>query len=621
MKGSTRTLYNPEPRHVASDPEIPLESGHPPTRSRALKRFIAVVVVTSALLYYAASNVVLRRCLPQSCHSDPAKTSSPGHSNPAYLIEASHGAVASENVVCSNIGVDILKDGGNAVDAVIGTVFCIGVVNMFSSGIGGGGFMTIRVPPSTKNGSSEVWNIDFRETAPALANTTMYVGDPAKAMFGGLSVAIPGEVKGLEEAHKRWGKLEWSRLVQPSVELAAGWKVGVELGRRINLDMFRPVMLGKDDWRSIFAPNGVIITEGEIIHRTNYSKTLAAIAAGGSNALYHGEIAEAIVRKVQFEGGVLSLEDLANYKVKVRKALQGTYRGRKVYTTHAPTSGPVLLHMLNLLEAYDLPAEGRTGLNVHRYVEAMKFGFAARTRICDPAFNNDPQRIEQIPRKSFSARISKNLTDDRTHSPDYYQPIFDVPEDHGTSHTSVVDKDGMAVALTTTVNLVFGSLVMDPVTGIIMNDEMDDFSTPGTPNAFGLWPSPFNYPEPGKRPLSSTVPTIIEHTDGSFYLAIGGSGGSKIFPAVFQVILNLDWGYDASQAIEYGRLHDQLFPSHVEADDIYPGELLADLERRGHNITILNVNRVSAVVQAVMKKDGKIFAASDSRKNGIAAGY
>ena len=138
------------------------------------------------------------------------------------------------------------------------------------------------------------------------------------------------------------------------------------------LDMFRPVMLGKDDWRSIFAPNGVILTEEEIIHRTNYSKTLAAIAAGGSNALYHGEIAEAIVRKVQSEGGVLSLEDLANYKVKVRKALQGTYRGRKVYTTHAPTSGPVLLHMLNLLEAYDLPAEGRTGLNVHRYVEAMK---------------------------------------------------------------------------------------------------------------------------------------------------------------------------------------------------------------------------------------------------------
>ncbi|ETW81007.1 hypothetical protein HETIRDRAFT_155010 [Heterobasidion irregulare TC 32-1] len=538
-------------------------------------------------------------------------------SNPAYLIEASHGAVASENVVCSNIGVDILKDGGNAVDAIIGAVFCIGVVNMFSSGIGGGGFMTIRVPPSAKNGSSEVWNIDFRETAPALANTTMYVGNPAKAMFGGLSVAVPGEVKGLEEAHKRWGKLEWSRLVQPSVELAAGWKVGVELGRRMNLDMFRPVMLGKDDWRSIFAPNGVILTEGEIIHRANYSKTLAAIAADGSNALYHGEIAEAIVRKVQSEGGVLSLEDMANYKVTVRKALQGTYRGRKVYTTHAPTSGPVLLHMLNLLETYDIPTEGRTGLNVHRYVEAMK----CETRICDPAFNNDPQRIEQIPRKSFSALISKNLTDDRTHSPDYYQPIFDAPEDHGTSHTSVVDKDGMAVALTTTVNLVFGSLVMDPVTGIIMNDEMDDFSTPGTPNAFGLWPSPFNYPEPGKRPLSSTVPTIIEHTDGSFYLAIGGSGGSKIFPAVFQVILNLDWGYDASQAIEYGRLHDQLFPSYVEADDIYPGELLADLERRGHNITILNVNRVSAVVQAVMKKDGKIFAASDSRKNGIAAGY
>ncbi|KAI0311986.1 gamma-glutamyltranspeptidase [Amylostereum chailletii] len=555
---------------------------------------------------------------PRSTHHEVTIAPHP-HRNPAYLVKADHGAVASENSVCSSIGVDVLKDGGNAVDAMISTALCIGVVNMFSSGIGGGGFMTVRIPPSTPNGASEVWTIDFRETAPALSNETMYIKDPTQSLFGGLSVGVPGEVKGLEEAHRRWGRLDWKRLVRPNVELAAGWTVGRELGRRIN--SFRPLMLGNKDWSDIFAPEGTILKEGDTIKRTNLSRTLAAIAEGGSEAFYRGEIAQAISDKVRAEGGILTLEDMANYEVKVEKALQGTYKGRKVYVPPAPTSGPVLLHMLNIMEAYDLVGEGQTPLNAHRVVEAIKFGFAARTRICDPDFNDQPERIDEIPRKSFSAHIVKNLTDDRTHPPAYYQPIFDVPEDHGTSHSSVIDKDGMAASITTTVNLVFGSQVLDPITGIIMNDEMADFSTPGTPNPFGLWPSPFNYPEPGKRPLSSTVPTIVEESDGSLLLAIGGSGGSRIFPSVFQVLLNLDWGYDISAAIEFGRLHDQLYPSYVDADDIYPSDLLDGLRKRGHNLTLSDVNRVAAVINGVLVKNGTLYAASDSRKNGVAAGY
>jgi len=179
----------------------------------------------------------------------------------------------------------------------------------------------------------------------------------------------------------------------------------------------------------------------------------------------------------------------------------------------------------------------------------------------------------------------------------------------------------MAVSITSTVNTVFGSTVIDPVTGVILNNEMDDFSVPGTPNGFGLWPSPYNYPEPGKRPLSSTVPAIIENPDGSFYAAIGGSGGSRIFGSVLQVLLNLDWGLDASKAVEFGRLHDQLYPLTVDADDVYPSEILDILRDLGHNITVSDINRVAAVVQLVFQKDGIIYAASDSRKNGIAAGY
>ncbi|KAG6917829.1 hypothetical protein DXG01_000889 [Tephrocybe rancida] len=437
-----------------------------------------------------------------------------GYRNPAYLVQATHGAVAAENKRCSDIGVQIMQEGGNAVDAAIGATFCTGVVNMFSSGIGGGGLMTVRIPPSSSGGPSEVFTIDFREVAPALANASMYHDSPNLSRYGGLAVAVPGEVLGLEEAHRRWAKLSWQRLIQPSINLAEGWQVDRELGRRIP-----------------------------------------------------GPIGDALVRKVRATGGILSHADLENYSVIVRPALEGTYRGKKIYTTHAPTSGPV--------------------------------------------------RMDEIPTKKFAESILSNITDDRTHAPDYYNPEYDVRTDHGTSHTSVVDKDGMAVSLTTTVNLVFGSQVLDPETGILLNDEMDDFSTPGISNGFGLWPSP----SPGKRPLSSTTPSILEDEDGSFFLALGGSGGSRIFGAVFQVLFNLELGLDLSAAIEFGRLHDQLYPLVVDVNNVYPQDIIDGLRRIGHNVTVLDVNRVAAVIQAVAKVDGKIFAASDSRKNGIAAGY
>jgi gamma-glutamyltranspeptidase/glutathione hydrolase/leukotriene-C4 hydrolase len=230
--------------------------------------------------------------------------------------------------------------------------------------------------------------------------------------------------------------------------------------------------------------------------------------------------------------------------------------------------------------------------------------------------------IEQMPTKELADLIFLNITDDKTHLPAYYNPEYSIQTSQGTSHSSIVDKNGMAVAVTSSVNIPFGSMVMDPVTGVIFDDTMNDFATPGVPDAWGIYASPSNYPEPHKRPLSSMVPTIIEHTDGSLYLVAGGSGGSRIFGSVFQTILNLDWGLDASQAVEFGRLHDQLYPLRLDIDDVYPSYLVEDLAKRGHNITISDVNRIAAVVNIVTRQpDGKIFAASDSRKNGIAAGY
>ncbi|KAF8629660.1 hypothetical protein AX17_005599 [Amanita inopinata Kibby_2008] len=535
--------------------------------------------------------------------------------NRAYLVKARHGAVASENKRCSVMGVDVLKNGGNAVDAAISTALCIGVVNMFSSGIGGGGFMTVRLPPHTGS-KSEAWTVDFREVAPQMANSTMFVADPQSAVLGGLAIGIPGELRGFEEAHRRWGRLPWKRLVEPSIRLAEGWEVDRELGKRIPL--FVDLMLNNSDWSAIFAPNGILLKEGQIIKRTNLSQTLATIAEEGADAFYKGPIANSIIRKVQSAGGIISHSDLERYNVKVEQALEGTYNGQRIMTTHAPTSGPVLLHMLNLLENFNFTVHD--GLNTHRMVEAMKFGFAARTKICDPKFDMS-DNISKIAAKEYAAKVVVNMTDDTTHTPDYYKPEYDIIHDHGTSHTSVLDCDGMAVSLTSTINLVFGSHVLDPGTGIILNNEMDDFSIPGTPNAFGLWPSPYNYPEPGKRPLSSTAPTVVESKDGSLHLVIGGSGGSRIFGSIFQVMLNLDWGLDVSNAIEYGRLHDQLYPQILEADNIYPMDLLNDLRVKGHNVTVVDVDRIAAVIQAIVQQNGTIYAASDSRKNGVAAGY
>ncbi|KAG5638640.1 hypothetical protein H0H81_011359 [Sphagnurus paluster] len=583
-----------------------------PKRSTGLSRWPTSLFAVSCICSY-----LLVSCVWSHLEIDKHSWAREAYVNPAHLIKAKHGAVAAENKRCSVIGVQILKEGGNAIDAAVAATFCTGVVNMFSSGIGGGGVMTVRLPPSSPTHASEVYTIDFRETAPALANSTMFHNAPQKSRYGGLAVAVPGEVLGLEEAHNRWGRLPWEVLVEPSIQLARGWAVDRELGRRI--PWFADLMLNNPDWSAIFAPKGYLLREGEVIRRTNLSRTLELIAKEGSKALYKGPIGDAIVRKVRASGGILSKSDLENYSVKVRPALQGTYRGKKIYTTHAPTSGPVVLQMFNVLENFEI--RERNVLNIHRLVETLKFGFASRTKICDPDFNNNTERIAQISTKDFADSILKNITDDRTHPPEYYNPEFDVKTDHGTSHTSVVDKNGMAVAITSTVNLVFGSQVLDPETGILLNDEMDDFSTPGIPNGF------VNYPEAGKRPLSSTSPTIIENDDGSFALAIGGSGGSRIFGSVIQTIINMELGLDVSAAIEHGRVHDQLYPLVLDVDSTYPREIIEGLKELGHNVTgelalaqlcfetahgcavrvVADINRVAAVIQAVAKVDGTIY--------------
>ncbi|GAA6015516.1 hypothetical protein JCM11491_004379 [Sporobolomyces phaffii] len=587
-----------------------------------------------------------------------------GLRNPNYLVNGWNGAVASEEARCSQIGVDVLRDNGTAVDSAIATALCIGVVNSFSSGIGGGGFMVIR-PPTSKlplaassspyadlsETCSRPLSIDFRETAPTGATADMFTAearpddaewDGARASkIGGLAVGVPGEIRGFEAAYKACGGgVSWERIFRPSVDLAREFKVGKELARRLNArwsgtnegPTISEWMRDEEEWAAMFMKDGEFAKEGDSVRREAYANTLETIAKEGADVFYKkgSKIADSMIKSIKRAGGILTARDLEDYRPIVLPALEAEYRGRKYYTGHYPSGGPIIQLLLNTLDGYKNYAEdGRTGLGQHRFLEALKFAFAARTQVGDPAYINNAARLAEIPTLDYAKRVRANITDDRTHTLDYYHPEFDVKDTHGTTHLSVIDRHGGAVSLTTTVNLLFGSRVMDKETGVILNDEMDDFATPGIPDAFGLRPSPYNYPAAGKRPLSSTAPLIMDHPFSispldphGVYLALGGSGGSRIFGSVAQVLLNLDWGYDVANAIEQPRVHHQLLPDYVTVESGYRPDLLDELHSRGHNLTLFDVNVGISEVQAVVKdRDGKFWASSDSRKNGVPAAF
>ncbi|CAG8601174.1 480_t:CDS:10, partial [Dentiscutata heterogama] len=464
------------------------------------------------------------------------------------------------------------------VDAAIATQLCVGTINAFSAGIGGGGLMMIRLP----NGTAEF--IDCREVAPQSARADMYKKNHTWSKIGGLAVGVPGELRGMKLAHEKYGKLPWKRLFEPSIKLSRdGFPVPPELA--IRLKSYRSVILNTPSYHDIYAPHGKLLTEGNIVHRLNFSKSLEAIA-NNINEFY--------------EGGNMTFEDFVNYRPIVREPIVGHYHGRKVITPPEPTSGPALIFMLNLLEGYNMSINGLDGINLQRIVETIKFGFARRTELADPAFfenqkeHND--RVKEIISKKFAELVRHNVSETHTYNPNHYDPIFDFTEDHGTTHISAIDVNNMAVSFTSTVNQIWGARVLDRNTGIILNNEMNDFAVPGEPNVFGLWPSPYNFVAPGKRPLSSTVPTIVENEDGEVELIVGGSGGTRILTGVLQ--LEMESGFDY--------------------------ELVNDLLNIGHVVQLHNVydRRFACAVQIVRKfKNGTIHAASDYRKVGFAAGY
>lgn len=565
---------------------------------------VSLIVILSLIV--GALTFLFIEILPSDHHSYPG-------------VFADHGAVSSEVGICSDMGLAILKQGGNAVDASVTTCLCVGLVNSFSSGIGGGGVLLFH---SNQKNVNLVY--DFRETAPNASYVDMFGGDARLAQIGGMSVAVPAELRGLEIAHQQHGVLPWSALLDPVIALAEkGFRISEILAEKIKKEWDDM----DDGMRMLFGKNGKPLGKGALLKRPQLAKTLRAVSGkAGTRPFYTGDVAAALVHDVQEAGGILTMQDMQfqyDAGTRVYEPMSTFFFGHEVFSPPPPFGGSVLLMILNLLEGYDMEKLGISAQAAHWLAETMKFAYGDRMGLGDPDFVAEVRDIYNVKMldKRHAAILRQRLSPDRTFDVEHYQDLFNVSapaSNHGTTHISIIDKDRNAVGLTSTVNLYFGSKVRSKSTGVILNDEMDDFSSPGITNAFNLPPSPPNYIAPRKKPLSSMSPTIMLK-NGEVALVVGASGGSIIPTATLQTLLNvLVYEMDMYSAIVQPRVHCQLIPEVVLVEDGMSSRIVDGLKERGHRV---EKSKHLAIVQGVRVVDGRLDAASDPRKDGRASGY
>lgn len=551
------------------------------------------------------------------------------------IIEAEHGVVAADDERCSDIGIDMLREGGHAVDAAVATSLCLGLVSPTSSGLGGGAFMLLR----SSNGQAQAFNM--RETAPQAASEDMYAKNPAAKKIGPLSMGVPGELAGLHLAWQQHGKLPWKKLVQPVIKLAAeGFVISPYLAS--NIKSLKNAIMADKGLRGVFTVNGKLLNVGDTCYNKKLAETLQAISDFGPSVFYNGTIGKKLVEDVQAVGGILSFEDLQNYRVEVTDPISAEVMGYTILGMPPPSSGAAgLISVLNILGSYGTPDAAKGTLGLHRTIEAFKHMFAVRMNLGDPKFVNITDSLSDMLSPEFAVKLKNKIYDNVTFPSEYYGYKWNQLRDHGTSHFCIVDSERNAVSMTTTVNYPFGALMLSPSTGIVLNNEMDDFSTPTEISPDMLPPAPANFIRPNKRPLSSMSPTIVLK-GGQLAGVLGGSGGLKIIPAVVQVFLNhFINGMDPLVAVTAPRVYHRLIPNIVTYENwtVLDGEHIElsresklGLSQRGHwleahssgaisQLVVQNLNNPIKVESDNQVFYGKLTAVSDPRKDGIPAGF
>jgi gamma-glutamyltranspeptidase/glutathione hydrolase len=531
---------------------------------------------------------------------------------PAPSARAAHAMVVSESVEGAEAGLSILKRGGNAVDAACAAEMASCLTNAASCGVGGGGFMLIYIAKTSK-----FYALDYRERAPLKATATMYMrgghADEELARTGPLSIGVPGDIAGLSAALKRFGTMKFQQVAAPTIKLARdGWRLSPHLAGEIAWASSK--VKGSPALAStFFTADATAPPAGTLMFNKKLAETLESLGNDPEQKFYHGKIAGQLAKFVEARGGILSEDDFKEYSPVWRKPIHRAYRGYEVYAMPPPSSGGVVLEILGMLEPGHLGGLGADSPPyLARLIEVMRQGFIDRQQYADPAFVAvpidkllSPQHINEVRDRALH------------HSPT--PPKTAVAHDHGTLALLTADSQGNVVALTTTINTIFGSGMMDPETGIILNDEMDDFAVaPGVPNVYRLQGAKINEVAPGKRPLSSMSPTIVIKK-GAAAFAAAGSGGPTIVSGVLQILVNMiDFHLGPAQAVDLPRIHDQAAPDVVLVEQKMPETTRKALSEMGYKLKV--IPHLGAVC-AMKIEAGNLRGAADPRKGGLATGY
>ncbi len=541
-----------------------------------------------------------------------------GHAQP---VVAEHGMVVAQEATAARIGDDILQKGGNAIDAAVAVGFALAVTYPRAGNIGGGGFMVIH------RANGEDTTIDYRETAPAAINAKSFLddngnADPQKSRDSALAVGVPGTVAGLALAERKYGsgKFTLAELIAPAIALARG---GITVADDIAdwLPKDEPRLVRWPSTAKIFLKSdGSAPAEGDRLMQPELADTLEAIARHGPRAFYEGATAEKIAAGVQAAGGVMTADDLKNYRAVERAPIRGSYRGYDIVSMPPPSSGGIaLVEMLNILEGYDLAHDERAQ-QLFLMIEAMKRAYADRAW-----FLGDPDVVQvpvaRLTSKSYAEKWRATIDPARaTAAADIHPGIEPQPEGRNTTHFSVVDRFGNAVSNTYTLNFSFGVGLVAAGTGVLLNNELDDFAAKAdAPNAYGLLGDKANAPGPGKRPLSSMTPTIVLK-DGKPFLITGSPGGSYIITVVLQVVTDvIDRGMGIADAVSAPRVHNQWMPDRVFAEPGFSAELIAALQARGDAVTVQW--RPTSANSILVTPSGFVGAADPRTRGALAAGY